>query len=413
MFVAPSPRPPAGFNPISQEFLEDPQRWLRPAREGDSVFLVPGFGFYAITRYADIEKALSDHETFSSASLAFVPVPDEYADRVPPGFFATGALVSQDPPNHTPRRKLINQGFSRGRMAAMAEPIEAICHGLIDEIADTGRADLMQAYCYEVSLRSIVELMGLPTDDLPRLRQLAFDQGAVVSDVIKPMEQDERLERWERIVGAREYLARIADERRASPGEDLVSVMVSATDADGKPVLSTEQAVTHLTELVFAGTDTTANLMASLVRLLDQHPDQLALLREDPSLWPGAIEEGLRVRSAANGIFRITTRDVDVAGVTIPAGSVCWLSIASAGQDAERYDDPSRFDIRRADNATHLSFGKGRHFCMGAPLTRVEAPIGLRVLYERLPDLTVVPDQTFRYDPILAAVVLEGLEVTW
>jgi cytochrome P450 len=189
--------------------------------------------------------------------------------------------------------------------------------------------------------------------------------------------------------------------------------MVSATDADGEPVLSTEQAVTHLTELVFAGTDTTANLMASLVRLLDQHPDQLALLREDPSLWPGAIEEGLRVRSAANGIFRITTRDVDVAGVTFPAGSVCWLSIASAGQDAERYDDPSRFDIRRADNATHLSFGKGRHFCMGAPLTRVEAPIGLRVLYERLPDLTVVPDQTFRYDPILAAVVLEGLQVTW
>jgi cytochrome P450 len=413
MSVVERPVPPTGFNPISQEFLEDPQRWLRLAREEAPVFFAEAFGFWAVTRFADIERALTDHETFSSASLANVPVPDEYADKVPPGFFATGALVSQDPPAHTSRRKLINKGFARGRMAAMEEPIERICHELIDGFEARGEADLMTEYCYEVSLRSIVHLMGLPTDDLPRLRQLADDQGAVVSDTIKPMAHPERLERWERIVGARAYLTEIAEQRKVAPGDDLVSVMVSATDDQGAPVLTPDQAVTHLTELIFAGTDTTANLMGQLVRILEDHPAALAELRQDPSLWSRAIEEGLRVRSAANGLFRIATRDVEVAGVTIPAGSVVWLSIASAGHDERVFEDPERFDLHRQNADDHIGFGKGRHFCMGAPLTRVEAPIGLRVLYERLPGLKVQPGQQLEYDPVLAAVILKGLRVTW
>jgi cytochrome P450 len=153
--------------------------------------------------------------------------------------------------------------------------------------------------------------------------------------------------------------------------------------------------------------------MGQLVRILEDHPAALAELRQDPSLWSRAIEEGLRVRSAANGLFRIATRDVEVAGVTIPAGSVVWLSIASAGHDERVFEDPERFDLHRQNADDHIGFGKGRHFCMGAPLTRVEAPIGLRVLYERLPGLKVQPGQQLEYDPVLAAVILKGLRVTW
>jgi cytochrome P450 len=376
-------------------------------------FFSPEFGFWAVTRYTDIDRILSDHETFSSNSLAQVPVPEEYADQVPPGFFATGALVSQDPPKHTARRKLINRGFTRGKMLEMAAPIERICHQLIDQFEADGRADLMTRYCYEVSLRSIVVLMGLPTDDLPRLRQLADDQGAVVSDQIKPMKHTERLERWERIVAARAYLAAIADERRADAAGDLISTMVDATDEYGAPALTTDQVVTHLTELVFAGTDTTANLMGALVRLLDANPNVLAEIKADVGLWPSAVEEALRIRSAAAGLFRITTRDVEVSGVTIPAGQIVWVGVLSAGHDETKFPTASRFDIRRPNAAEHLSFGKGRHFCLGAPLTRVEAPIGMRVLYERLPNLTVVAEQDFEYDPVLVAVILKHLEVTW
>jgi cytochrome P450 len=408
-----APPPPAGFNPVAQAFLNRPEDWLEAARASAPVFFSPEFNFWAVCRHADIAAALSDWATFSSASLAFVPVPDEYADRVPPGFFATGALVSQDPPEHTRRRKLINQGFARGRMNAIAAPIERICHGLIDGFIDAGACDLMTQYCYEVSLRSIVALMGLPADDLPRLRQLADDQGAVVSDAIKPMEHEERLRRWERIVAARDYLRAIAEERKARPGEDLMSLMVSATDADGAPALTSGETVTHLTELIFAGTDTTANLMGSVVRLLDEYTEQKSAVLGDPALWPSAVEEGLRVRSAANGIFRITTRDVEVSGVTIPARSIVWLALASAGHDETVFSEPERFDVARANAADHISFGRGRHFCMGAPLTRVEAPIGLRVLYERIPGLRVTAQQTFEYDPVLVAVVLKHLNVEW
>lgn len=407
------PAPPAGFNPVSQAFLSEPENWLREARKDNPVFFSPEFGFWAVTRFEDIDRALGDWETFSSASLAQVPVPDEYADQVPPGFFATGALVSQDPPEHTRRRKMLNRGFTRPRMVDMEAPIEAICHGLIDEFIDDGTCDLMTQYCYEVSLRSIVALIGLPNTDLPILRQLADDQGAVVSDTLKPMEHEERLERWERIVKARAYLRDVAEERRADPGEDLVSVMVSATAEDGSPALSADQIVTHLTELVFAGTDTTANLMGNLVQAFDRDPAQLDLVRADPALWSVAAEEGLRLRSAANGIFRITTRDVEVAGVTIPAKSVVWLSLASANHDEARFEEPQRFDLSRPNATDHIGFGKGRHFCMGAPLTRVEAPIGMRALYERIPDIQVDDDQVFEYDPVLVAVILKHLRVSW
>jgi hypothetical protein len=227
------------------------------------------------------------------------------------------------------------------------------------------------------------------------------------------MAPEQRLERWARIVDAREYLRAIADERRVNPGEDMVSTMMAATDENGEPALTSDQAVTHLTELIFAGTDTTANLMGALVRLFQSHPDQLELVRADPSLWPAAIEEGLRLRSAANGLFRITTRDVEVAGETIPAKSIVWLALASANHDPERFDEPETFDIRRQEVDDHIAFGKGRHFCMGAPLTRVEAPIGLRVLYERIPELRVEEDQVFEYDPVLVAVILKHLQVSW
>lgn len=408
-----APAPPAGFDLVGQEFLDNPRDWFRRARDEAPVFYSPEFGFWGVTRYEDVERALKDWETFSSESIAAVPVPDKFADQVPPGFFATGALISQDPPKHTRRRKLINQGFTRPRMAAMGEAIETICNELIDQFVDRGSCDLMAEYCYEVSLRSIVSLMGLPTDDLPLLRQLADDQGAVVSDVIKPMGDAERNERWERIVKARAYLTVVAENRRDRSGEDLVSTMMTARDEDGRPALTAEQTVTHLTELIFAGTDTTANLMAFLVRLLDQYPEQRAELRADPGLWPVAVEEGLRVRSATNGLFRVTKRDVEVAGVTIPAGSIVWLGVASAGLDERVFEDPERFDIHRPNVSEHISFGKGRHFCIGSPLTRVEAPIGMRLLYERIPDLHVVADQTIEYDPVLVAVVTKRLMVEW
>jgi hypothetical protein len=408
-----SPSPPADFKPISQDFIGDPLPWLRQARETTPVFFAPDFNFWALTRYEDIERAFTDWESFSNASLAVVPVPEEFADKVPPGFFATGALISQDPPEHTKRRKMLNKGFSRSIMQKMEAPIEQICNDLIDDFIDEGSCDLMVRYCYEVSLRSIVALIGMPTDDLPLLRQLAFDQGAVVSAAIRPMETEEERECWTRIVDARDYLHGVARERRENPQDDLISMMATATDDAGEPALSPDQIVTHLTEMIFAGTDTTANLMATMVRVFDELPEQLELVKQNPELWLTAAEETLRLHAGAIGNFRITTRDVDIDGVTIPAKSVIWAAVASGNTDPDKFERAETFDLSRADLNSHLGFGKGRHFCMGAPLTRTEAPIGMRVLYERIPRIEVEEDQSFEYHPILAAVVMKHLQVSW
>ena len=188
--------------------------------------------------------------------------------------------------------------------------------------------------------------------------------------------------------------------------------MVSATDDEGKPALTATQVVTHLTELVFAGTETTANLMANVVRILDREPQHLRRVQADPSLWSTAIEEALRLRSLANGVFRVATKDVEVSGQTIPEGAVVWVGLAGANHDPDHFEDDRSFDLDRPNVKDHLSFGSSRHMCMGAPLTRLEAPIGLRLLYDRIPNLKV-DDQSFEYEPFLVTVLLRRLRVSW
>jgi cytochrome P450 len=148
--------------------------------------------------------------------------------------------------------------------------------------------------------------------------------------------------------------------------------------------------------------------------LLDEYPDQLDAVKSDPALWPQAVEEGLRRRMPGIGIFRITKHQTEVAGVTIPARALVWLALSAADHDETVFPEPRRFDIHRSNAGDHLSFGKGRHFCPGAPLTRVEAPIGLRVLYNRIPSLRVVPDQRITYDPVLGVPpMIKHLRVRW
>jgi cytochrome P450 len=230
---------------------------------------------------------------------------------------------------------------------------------------------------------------------------------------LRPISEEERLERWSRIAEARRYYAAVADDRRASPRDDLITEMVMARDESGRPLLSDHQIVTHIMELIAAGNDTTANLMGHTVLFLDETREQVEELRCDPSLWPNAVEEGLRRRGSSVMNFRLTTRDVELGGIAIPAGSVIGVMFACAGHDETHFPNPRAFDIHRANASSHLSFGKGRHVCMGAPLARVLARNGLQTLYERIPDLRVVPGQTLEYVPTYTAVTLKRLDVEW
>jgi cytochrome P450 len=400
------------FNPLSQDYNTDPAGYLREAQEHEPVFYSEDFGCWVVTRYEDARAALLDHGTFSNATLADAPVPEVFRDRVPVDFFAK-SFNAVDPPEHTSIRRAGQPGFRTAEMNALAGPVREAAHALIDEFEQSGSCELMKSFCHAVTHRTIATLMALPAGDIPRLQQLAEDLPRAFTDHMTPMPENERLERWERIASLRDYFGEIVAERRQSPGNDFVSLLIRAADPDGRPLLSDQRIITHMTEMVFAGTDTTANLIAHLVILFDQHPDQLELVRREPERMPGAVEEGLRVRGSVNGLFRRTTRGVEIAGQTIPANSQVYLAIASAGQDPARFPQPTEFDISRPDAGRHVSFGAGRHLCLGAPLARLEADIALSVLYERLPALRVVPGQSFDYDPILLSVMLKTLYVQW
>jgi cytochrome P450 len=409
-----------GFDPYAEAFLQDPYPLLERARRECPVFYYPPMDFWVLTRYDDVARAVSDHETFSNAVWRTVPRPPRFAGRVPENLMGV-SFINLDPPTHTASRKNANKAFTR-RLVAQQEPhVRRIAHEAIDGFAAAGEADLMQAFCYPVSLRTIVGLLGLPEADMPDFRRWTEDvfslmtPGAPGADdsTSKPMPDDEVHERYERVAEAYAYYTAFVDERRAHPTDDLTSAMVHARDAAGEPALDTERIVVHLIELTAAGHDTTANLIGNTVAFLDEHPDQRAEVLADPTLLENAVEESLRRRATSPKMFRITTRDVDVRGVRIPAGSAVCLQFGSANHDEERFERPLRFDVHRPNADEHFAFGRGRHFCMGAPLARMEARIALEVLYERLPAIAVVPGHDRGYIPVTTLDTFLHLPVRW
>lgn len=410
-----------GFDPISQEFLADPYPMLARARRENPVFFYAPLNLWVVTRYDDIVTVVSDFETYSSRAIGVVPPPADLADRVPADLMDE-AFIGLDPPVHTVSRKNANKAFTRGLVEEQEGPMRRIADELIDGFVGRGGCDLVNDYCYPYTLRVIVGMLGLPEEDIPRFRAWSEAMFALMSPADadaedkgppKPMSEAEARRNWLSIAEGRAYYTALVEARRAEPADDLITAMIGATDDDGNPALPTNRIVTHVTELIAAGNDTTANLMAQMTMLFDAAPDQRAAVLADMSLMANAVDEGLRRRGTAPGAFRITTREVELAGVRIPARSMVWLVYISAGHDEDHFPDPRRFDVRRPNADKHLSFGRGRHKCMGAPLARLGGRIGMERLLTRIPDIRVVPDQHLTYAPTMTVLPLHSLLVEW
>ena len=407
------PKAPEEFDPVGEQGFRDPASLLTRAREEAPVFFYEPLGVWVISRREDVDRCIADAATFSSTSISgSLDVPEPFLDRVPPALMAK-AFIGMDPPEHTPIRKTGQRGFTRPRVAALEPRIEDLAVELVDGFAGDGACDLMQAFCLELTTRTLTAMLDLPERDHAMFRGLRFDHFLVMDSGRHPMPEAMRDEVWERYATAHERLRELADERAADPGDDVISAMSSARDGAGERVMSREQVALHVCELAAAGTDTTAQLIANAVVFLSDHPDQLAEAIEDPSLWERVVEETLRRRGSATFVQRSPNVDVEIAGVTIPADEVVWLSLASASNDPAHYDEPERWDIHREKPDDHLAFGKGRHFCLGAPIGRAEARIGLRVLFERLPDLRTVTPLPLDFAPIAILPMRQTLPVRW
>jgi cytochrome P450 len=415
-----------GFDPLAPEYLADPRAFMLRAQKECPVFYYEPLDFWVVTRYDDIVAVLKDWETFSSRAFRAVPVPPELRDRIPaaeqriPEDIITCNFINLDPPAHTIERRSAQKAFTRKLIAGTEGRIREIANDLIDTFVDAGRCDLMQDFSYKLSLQVIIELIGLPTETMPRFRDWIDDFFSLMAPAnLRSDEQAQILaigeieRRYARVAEAHAFFVRFLEERRKDPRDDLATAMILARNEDGASAMTDTQIIAHLIEITAAGSDTTANLIGHMVWLFTRQPEALAEIVRDLSLWENAIEEGLRRSVVTTHLFRITTRDVEICGVTIPAGSKVAAPVPAANTDESKFPDPSRFDPRRSNADEHLAFGSGRHLCMGAPLARLEARAALQELYRRIPDITADLGQQLEFVPAITTPGLKRLAVSW
>ncbi|MEU3403178.1 cytochrome P450 [Streptomyces sp. NPDC006670] len=292
-------------------------------------------------------------------------------------------MLESDPPRHTRLRRLVAREFTSRRVEAMRPRVQEVTDGLLDAMAARpGRtADLIRDLAFPLPMTVICELLGVPDLDRESFHRWS-------TDVVAPEPGTTGNEAHQHLSA---YLADLVKAKAEAPGEDLLSALIRTRD-EGGDSLSPDELIGMAYLLLVAGHETTVNLISNGVRALLAHPDQLAALRADyDGLLGGAVEEMLRYDGPVqNATYRYTAKEVEIGGTPIPPGQVVLVSLAGAGRDPERFPEPDVFDIRRPTGG-HLAFGHGLHFCIGAPLARMEGAVALRGLLERFPDLALDP----------------------
>lgn len=369
----------------------EPQPLLARLREHAPVVKAEAVGLWVLTRHADVVFALKRPDLFSSGrDAALVRRFQDPRLEQSMNLLSDNSIVAVDPPEHTRLRKLINSAFTPRAIQRLESRIRTIASELIDDILDNREFDLIEALAIPLPVIVIAEMLGVDPARQADFKRWSDDLLAG-STLEEPLDDAE----IERVLASRsecvDYFHELIDLRRRAPCEDLLSDLVRA-EVDHQ-ILSPDEVVTMAVILMIAGNETTTNLIGAAMLEILEHPEQLRWLRADLSLIPNFLEEVLRFRSPVPMLVRIATQDVSVCGVTIPKGEAVALMIDSANRDPARVRDPERFDITR-DDPTHLSFGYGIHFCVGAPLSRLEAKIAFEEMFRRFPSVSRVPGPT-------------------
>jgi cytochrome P450 len=360
-----------------------------------------GPGVWFLTRYADVELALRDPR-FSVERMR-APFIRDNLERLP-SFIQQGAqglrsMLVMDPPDHTRVRKLVNKAFTPRRIAALRGRIEAIVGELLAPLGTSGRMDVIATLAAPLPAIVIAELLGVPPEDHRKFKSWAADVVAGLGAATLADRQQRSGAAMQQLLA---YLGGIIAARRAAPRDDLISAMVGAQEENDALTDSELLATSNL--LLIAGHETTTNLIGNGLLALLREPNQLERLRADTAPLPTAIEELLRYDGPVQATVRVAREDLEIDGHAIEEGSLVLVGIGAANHDPEVFREPERLDVGRDPNP-HLAFGFGAHFCLGAPLARLEAEIAFRALIERFPRLAL-QDETPRYRP---NPVLRGL----
>ena len=397
------------FDPTAPAQRENPFDVLALARRERPVFHAPALDLWVVTRHEDVLAVLKDHRTFSSAGAlksSSVPHPPEVLGVLDRGCPEMPYIIELDPPLHDRIRGLVARAFTPRRIGELEPRIEAIASELLDELAPRGRADIVESFAWPLPLRVLGELFGFPRDDLEQVHRWGIDW--LLLQQARPA--DEQVRHAHGLVAFQRYCVAAVENRMRAPTDDLLGAMVAANEDADEPLSAVEIAGLPLDLMVAGHVTVTRAIGSALDRAFADPAVREHLL--DPDRCAKAVEEILRLESPAQGLFRVTTREVELGGTRLPQGARVMAHFASANRDACVFAEADAYRPERDDIGAHLAFGKGIHFCIGAPLGRLELRVALPMLLRRLPGLRPGAEPPTR-EAVFFARGFTSLHVEW
>ncbi len=415
---------PSDFDPRLDSVQQCPYAHYAALRESAPVHEMSGEWVgrgnervFAVSRFDLVTQVLTDWHTFSSKFGSSQAIPPEDVMRrvreiMSKGWPRPATMLTADPPVHTRFRRLVSKAFTPKRVQDLAPDILRICEGLVDSFAPDdsrgGEIDLIPSFCVPIPTSTVALALGVPEERFADFKRWA---DASVAPIGRQLDMDGWVGFAEGVVELQQYFAAEFEHRMDHPKDDLLTALLNARldgadDIEGGP-LEMAELLSIVQQLQVAGSETTASLIADAVVLLDREPEEWARIAAEPERAGRVVEECLRLASPNQGLFRIVTRDTELGGVPLPAGSTLWVLYGSANRDEAMFgDNAAEFDADRERVQQHIAFGKGVHYCVGAPLARLEVTIALQVLARRFSSVRPVDAASLRYGP---SFILRGL----
>ena len=391
---------PVQIDPYAEDFQQSPFPAYAALRATAPVYQLPDQGFYLVSTYDLVREVLHDPVTYANSvtSARRTEPPPQIAAQVEAiraeGFAYASALGLSDPPRHTRYRKLVQRAFIPRSLAWMDPIITTASHDLVAALPAPGTVDIVRALAWPVPVYAISRILGLPDswrEDIGRWSD------AATASLGAQLEPERWLQTERDMIDYQRRISAELDQRRAAPRDDVLSVLVQPDPDEG--ALTNAELVWLVRELMVAGNETTTKLITDMVLRLSDQPGQWDRLRADPGRAAVMVEEGLRMATPAQGMFRRVTRPATLGGVPLPEDAVLFLSYISANRDESVFESPDEFNPDRGNVRRHLSFGQGIHACLGNVLARMEATAVLRELAQRVDRLEVADPAAVRYQP--------------